>query len=253
MRGDILERYLPKPSAVRMAAGAELPNAAKFLLSDFNKSNIACAVAVAKELGIGDDVIQKAVENFEGVPGRANLVRVGGYTAVVDYAHTPESLEAVYRAVKPRQEGARLFCILGAAGGGRDIWKRAEFGKIAENYCDELFLTEEDPYDEDPQKIVGNIKSGIANDRLPAARIHEIPDRRDAIAAAVRMMQPGDVVIGTGKGSEDWIHDARGKRRPWNEKEEFERALTAKVSPGAVAAGDKSQMPDASPLDLPWV
>ena len=248
MSSDVLRHYLPKPSAVRMAAGAELPNAAKFLLSDFNKSNIACAVAVTKELGISDPVIQKAIEEFEGVPGRANMVNVGDYTAVVDYAHTPESLEAIYKTVKPKKEGARLLCVLGAAGGGRDIWKRVEFGKIAEKYCDELFLTEEDPYDEKPEKIISDIRSGITNHALSEPNIHEIPDRRDAIAAAVRIMRPGDVVVGTGKGSEDWIHNARGKRRPWNEKDEFERALMAKTNPGSGAA-----QVGTSPLDLPWV
>jgi UDP-N-acetylmuramoyl-L-alanyl-D-glutamate--2,6-diaminopimelate ligase len=277
MRGDVLERYLPKESASRAAAGAPfvprglegLPVAAKFLLSDFNKSNIACAVAVAKELGVGEPVIQDAISNFKGVPGRLNILTVGGYTAVVDYAHTPESLEAAYQAVKPKS-GGRLLCILGACGGGRDMWKRPEFGKIAAQNCDEIFLTEEDPYNEKPEDIVAQIRSGVMAMNFPTNHVHDVPSRREAIAQAVAMMREGDVVIGTGKGSEDWIHYANGKKVPWNEKEEFERALLAKkgnaeslsLTPES-SSGDSSEttaseasdgdMDSSSPLDLPWV
>lgn len=254
MRGDILRHYLPQEFAPTAADGKSLPAAAKFLLSDFNKSNIACAVAVAKELGIGEPVIQKAITNFEGVPGRLNVVTAGCYTAVADYAHTPDSLEAAYCAVKPKPDAAnrnpRLLCVLGAAGGGRDVWKRAEFGKIAAKYCDELFLTEEDPYDEDMQKIIEDIKSGLSIANYPPAAIHEIPDRRDAIVEAVGMMHEGDVVIGTGKGSEDWIHYAHGKKSPWNEKAEFERALAAKKE-GIVSAKKASN--NGASLELPWM
>jgi UDP-N-acetylmuramoyl-L-alanyl-D-glutamate--2,6-diaminopimelate ligase len=236
---DAIAAYLPKVSPMRGSNMSATPVAAKFLLSDFNKSNIACAAAIAKELGIGDTVIQKTIADFEGVPGRVDMVVNGDYTAVVDYAHTPDSLEAVYRAVKPkgtmnREPGTttdtpRLICVLGACGGGRDIWKRPEFGKIAATHCDEVVLTEEDPYDEDPQKIINDIKSGISDQAFLNAHVYEMPSRHDAVRYAVGLMKPGDVVIGTGKGSEDWIRYAHGKKSPWNEKEEFEQALAEKV------------------------
>ena len=109
--------------------------------------------------------------------------------------------------------------------GGRDKWKRPEFGAAAAKYCDEIILTDEDPYDEEPTKIISEIKSGIPGIEHRASSIEIVPDRREAIKKAVSLMREGDIVVGTGKGSEDWIHVAHGKRIPWNEKKEFEQAL----------------------------
>ncbi len=202
-----------------------------FILSDFNQENIAVAVAVAKRFGVDDASIEQAILHFGGVPGRMEFVRRDGYTAVADYAHTPDSLEAAYRAVKPKPStehpDPRLICILGAAGGGRDIWKRPAMGAVAARYCDDIILTDEDPYDENPAAIVQAIKEGVLGTGFPKERLRETLDRREAIRMAITLARPhcGDVVIGTGKGSEEWIHRAHGAREAWNEREEFERAL----------------------------
>jgi UDP-N-acetylmuramoyl-L-alanyl-D-glutamate--2,6-diaminopimelate ligase len=226
---DWLRNYLPKIRPVRAIGGGPAP---KFLLSDFNEENIAVAVAVAKELGIGDKTIEEALINFKGVPGRMEFVVEGPYTAIIDYAHTPDSLEAAYRAAKPKPDAnypdPRLICVLGAAGGGRDRWKRPTFGEIAATYCDEIILTDEDPYDENPTDIIKEIRGGILGGEPNIVNVHEVLDRHEAVKKAVSMMRPGDVVIGTGKGSEDWIHVRRGKRMPWNEKRVFEEALREK-------------------------
>src|SRR5262249_12723890 len=132
-----------------------------FFMSEFNMANVAAAAAIARRVGVSDDAIKKALAGFRGVPGRAEFITHGPYTAAVDYAHTPDSLEAIYKSVKPAKKGARLICILGAAGGGRDRWKRPAMGKIAVKYCDEIILTDEDPYDEDPREIVREIEAGI--------------------------------------------------------------------------------------------
>ena len=99
-----------------------------FLMSPFNEENIAVAVAIAKELGIANKIIDDAILAFEGVPGRMEFIHAGDYTAIVDYAHTPDSLEAAYVAAAPKPSRdfphPRLICVLGAAGGGRDTWKR---------------------------------------------------------------------------------------------------------------------------------
>ena len=206
--------------------------ARKFLMSDFNKENVALAVAIARHLGIPSTAIKEAIENFGGVPGRMEFVRSGPYTAIVDYAHTPDSLESAYRAAKPEPSPnyprPRLICILGGAGGGRDIWKRPEMGKIAAHYCDEVILSNEDPYDEDPKVILDQIEVGVISVPYPRAEMFKILDRREAIFKAVSDMREGDIVIGTGKGSEDWIHVAKKKKISWNEKEEFEKALLEK-------------------------
>ncbi len=173
-----LRDYLPQLTPMSAAYGGSV-EAPKFLIQGFNEENIAVAVAIAKDLGIGDRVIERAIAAFEGVPGRMEFVRVGGYTAVADYAHTPDSLEAAYKALRElignRESGIanreekprypipdtrypRLICLLGSVGGtgdkrtGRDVWKRPEMGKIAAHYCDEIILTNEDPYNEDPDK-----------------------------------------------------------------------------------------------------
>lgn len=240
-KDDWLRNYLSKAdSPVRSVSGGSTrpstrPGAGKFLLSGFNEENIAVAVAIAKDLGIGDRVIEQGIMGFNGVPGRMEFVKIGSYTAVVDYAHTPESLEAAYSALRAQmKQGARneeqgkLICILGAAGGGRDKWKRPEFGKIAAHYCDTIILTNEDPYDEDPDEILNEVEAGIKEVPYPRPGILRILDRRKAIQKAVGLMREGDIVIGTGKGSEDWIHLARGQKIPWNEKRVFEDALMQK-------------------------
>lgn len=221
---------MPHIRTTRMRRDNAVPH---FLMSPFNEENIAVAVAIAKELGIANKIIDDAILAFEGVPGRMEFVRVGDYTAVVDYAHTPESLEAAYIAAKPNPSHAfprpRLICVLGAAGGGRDTWKRPSFGAIAADHCDEIILTDEDPYDEDPQGIVDEIESGIPTPLREGQHVHKIMDRVEAIHEAVSLANEGDVVIGTGKGSEDWIHAARGRKIPWNERAVFEAALEKRI------------------------
>jgi UDP-N-acetylmuramoyl-L-alanyl-D-glutamate--2,6-diaminopimelate ligase len=235
---ETLKNCLPRIRAARAAEGdaanSEDAQPGKFLLSEFNEENIAVAAAVTKKFGIDDATIEKALLNFGGVPGRMEFVRANGYTAVVDYAHTPDSLEAAYEAVKPKPSNnypnPRLICVLGAAGGGRDKWKRPAMGAIAAKYCDEIILTDEDSYDEDPAKIVAAIEEGIVDEHYPTEAIHEILDRRAAIEKAVALARPhaGDVIIGTGKGSEEWIHLAGGKKIPWNEREMFGEVLRAR-------------------------
>ena len=224
-----LKNYFLKIESPHFARRGSMP---KFVLTDFNRENAAAAAAVAKTLGVDEAAIERALASFNGVPGRMEFITKGPYTAIVDYAHTPDSLEAAYAAARPKPNAnypdARLVCVLGAAGGGRDKWKRSEFGRIAGALCDEIILTTEDPYDEDPAEIIREIKSGILPEDAEAVNVYEIPDRREAVKYAVTLARPGDVVIGTGKGSEDWIHAARGKKIPWSERRAFEEALEEK-------------------------
>jgi UDP-N-acetylmuramoyl-L-alanyl-D-glutamate--2,6-diaminopimelate ligase len=228
--------YLPKLSPMRSLQSGP---AKKFLMSDFNEENVALAVAIAREIGIPGRMIAEAIMAFEGVPGRLEFIRRGFRTAVVDYAHTPDSLEAAYRAVRPEttpnHPHPRLMCILGSVGAtgdkrtGRDTWKRPEMGKIAAHYCDKIFLANEDPYNEDPMHILNEIEAGILEVPYPRPEVVKVEDRREAIRQAVSEMKEGDVVIGTGKGSEDWIHVADGKKIPWSERRTFEEALAGEI------------------------
>ena len=198
------------------------------LLGDFNKYNVAAAVAVARELGINEEIIKKAVAAFPGVPGRMEFVHSPTgekpFAVVIDYAVTPDALENIYKTLKSYQlQPKKLICVFGACGGGRDRWKRPELGKIAARYGDEIILTNEDPYDEPAEKIIDQIAGGIYSDHSDAfgysGRVYKIPDRRKAIEKAISLAQSGDVVIITGKGSERFIHLANGEKIPWSDKE----------------------------------
>jgi UDP-N-acetylmuramyl-tripeptide synthetase len=190
---------------------------------EFNVYNCLAALAVGAMYGVDLPTAQPALKNIPEVAGRMQFIRKQPFAVVVDYAHTPDSLEAVYKALKP--ENGRLICVLGAAGGGRDTWKRPKFGTIAAQYCDEIILTNEDSYDEDPEKILHEIEVGIKNETLHPKPYTLILDRHQAIRRAVAIAQPGDVVVITGKGSETSIALANGKKIPWSDAKEARESL----------------------------
>ncbi len=202
-----------------------------WLQNDFNLENVAAAVAFAKSRGIMTDKIFKTLEVFKGVPGRLEHIIRKPFSVVVDYAHTPDSLEAVYKALA---EGGKnkLICVLGAAGGGRDKWKRPSMGRIAADYCSRLILTNEDPYDESPLRILEDIEKGIWEERNNTNRqvqYEKVLDRRDAIKKAISYAEKNDVVVLTGKGSELWIHVEKGNKIPWSERGVVEETLKLKM------------------------
>lgn len=187
------------------------------LFREFNQENMAAAAAIARSFGVEDRIIFEVLKNFEGVPGRMDVVQENPFRVVVDYAHTPESLKKLYETLKDKK--GILICVLGSAGGGRDKWKRPEMGRIAGEFCGQIILTDEDPYDEDPSLILNEIKSGIAKTQFPIAKVTEILDRKEAIAAAIKSACAGDTVVISGKGSEPFMHVSNGARIEWSDKE----------------------------------
>jgi len=189
------------------------------LLGEFNIYNALAAICVGLSQGVSLDICQKAVQNIEGVPGRMELVIKEQFKVFVDYAFTPNALEKVYQTLKP--QGSKMICVLGACGGGRDKWKRPVLGKIAAQYCDEVIVTNEDPYDEDPMVIIDQVADGAGH----AAQ--KILDRREAIRKSLELAELNDVVVITGKGCEPWIIEAHGKKIPWDDrqvvKEEYKK------------------------------
>jgi UDP-N-acetylmuramoyl-L-alanyl-D-glutamate--2,6-diaminopimelate ligase len=167
--------------------------------------------------------IQNGIARLKKIPGRAEEIEAGqGFKVVVDYAHTPESLSALYAAYESR----RKICVLGSTGGGRDTWKRPVMGKIADESCDEVILTNEDPYDEDPKAIVAQVASGMK--RTPLI----IMDRRAAIGRAIELAKPNDAILITGKGTDPCICIENGQKIPWSDAqvahEELARTLSNK-------------------------
>jgi len=193
-----------------------------WLKADFNLENVAAAVAFAKTRDIQYHIIKKAIIEYEGLPGRLEFVAKKPYSVVVDYAHTPDSLRALYRNLRENYnlaDDGRLICVLGSAGGGRDKWKRPEIGKIMASYGDLAILTSEDPYDEDPHQIISEIESGIPKAQIATFKIIKEIDRKKAIERAISKAKPGDVVVITGIGSQAWFYGPRGEKIPWNEAE----------------------------------
>jgi len=187
----------------------------------FNIYNALCAISVGISQGIPLLKIKNSLENIEKVEGRMEEVIEKPFQVIVDYAHTPFSLEKVYKTLKESYPYSRLICVLGAAGGGRDKWKRPVMGEIAKKYCQKIIVTNEDPYNEDPLEIINQVAKGAGKEA------EKILDRREAINRALSLAQKGDIVIITGKGSEPWMCVRGGKKIPWLDKkvalEEFQK------------------------------
>lgn len=180
------------------------------LCGEFNLYNILAAIAFAKSQNIGVSAIKSAIKKFAGIEGRMEEINQGQpFKIIVDYAHTPDSLEKVYEVF----QNSRKICVLGACGGGRDKWKRPEMGKIASKHCDQIILTNEDPYDEDPRQIIEEIKTGMSKDS------EIIMDRREAIKKALQCAKTGDAIIITGKGAEPWLMGPKGTKIKWDDRE----------------------------------
>ena len=196
----------------------------------FTIENALSVATLADAIGISPEVIGRALQHIRPIEGRVEKIELGQkFSAIVDYAHTPDSLKALYGAFPNVQK----ICVLGNTGGGRDTWKRGEMGAIADKECDVVILTNEDPYDEDPVKIVEAMRAGMARPPLI------IMDRREAIREALRVaalrQAEGDknvAVLITGKGTDPYIMGASGEKTPWSDsgvvREELEKILHKK-------------------------
>ncbi len=199
------------------------------LYGRFNIYNALAAISVGLSQGIDLGIIKKALGKVEGVPGRFEIIQKKPFTVIVDYAHTPDALKNVYETIQEsgirNQELGKLICVLGAAGGGRDKWKRPELGKIAGEECDYIVLSNEDPYDEDPGLIIQGIEAGFSQAQAIKHRHITILDRKEGIRRVLSFAQAGDCVVITGKGSEPWMMVAGGKRIPWDDREVTRKEL----------------------------
>ena len=188
----------------------------------FNAMNALAAVKMAAAFGVKTATSAKALATLAPVKGRVERIEAGqDFIAVVDYAHTTDSLRALYYDAFPNH---RKICVLGNTGGGRDTWKRPEMARIAEAECELVILTNEDPYDEDPRAIVEVMAAAM--EKKPQI----IMDRREAIRAALRAARPGDAVLISGKGTDPFIMGPKGSKTPWSDalvvREELERLLS---------------------------
>jgi UDP-N-acetylmuramoyl-L-alanyl-D-glutamate--2,6-diaminopimelate ligase len=198
------------------AAGIDLRT---HLRGRFNVENVLAAVAAARLLGIDDDAIASGVEALRGVPGRLEPVDEGQpFTVLVDYAHTPDSLENVLRAARDVGDG-RVVCVFGC-GGDRDRAKRPLMGRVASELADVAILTSDNPRSEDPDAIIAETLAGAT------AEVEVEPDRREAIAKAIELARPGDVVLIAGKGHEQG-QEIAGRKLPFDDRAVAREALRA--------------------------
>ncbi len=189
----------------------------------FNVQNVLAAVAVARSLGVEAETIRAALGSFDRVPGRFEPVDEGqDFGVLVDYAHTPDSLENVLRAARELTEG-RLHVVFGA-GGDRDRGKRPLMGAAARAHADRLIVTSDNPRSEDPDAIVDQVIEGAGPD---AER--EV-DRRRAIGLAIETAAPGDVVVIAGKGHEQGQEFEGGRKEPFDDVTVAREALRERYS-----------------------
>jgi UDP-N-acetylmuramoyl-L-alanyl-D-glutamate--2,6-diaminopimelate ligase len=199
------------------------------LIGEFNVYNASAAICVALSQGVTMEKIREALPRVKLVPGRLELIDEGqDFTVIIDYAHEPLSLETAYKTAKEVFKPQRMICLLGSQGGGRDKWKRPKMGQIAAKYCDEIILTDEDPYDENPLKIIGEIESGFSSNpksKIQNPKSWKILDRREAIRKALSLAKKDDLVVLTGKAGEVWMCVAHNKKIPWDEKQVVKEEL----------------------------
>ncbi len=207
------------------------------LIGDFNIYNALAAICVGLSQTVNLETCKRALEKVKTIPGRMEEVITEPFKVFVDYAFTPSALEQVYKTLKTEllieakvkkrtkssspPQNRKMICVLGACGGGRDKWKRPVLGELAAKYCDQVIVTNEDPYSENPMEIIEQVVKGTNG------KAEKILDRREAIRESLKLAQPEDVVVVTGKGCEPWICVAGGKKIPWDDrkvvKEEFKK------------------------------
>jgi UDP-N-acetylmuramoyl-L-alanyl-D-glutamate--2,6-diaminopimelate ligase len=171
------------------------------LVGQFNLANLLAAVGAALHLGIDLEAIAQALPSFPGVPGRMERVQLTpeqDISVIVDYAHTPDSLENSLKAARPFIAG-KLICVFGC-GGDRDRTKRPQMGAIAARLADRVYVTSDNPRTEDPERILQDILEGIPDTVNPLV----IGDRAQAIRTAIQDARPGDGILIAGKGHEDY-------------------------------------------------
>jgi UDP-N-acetylmuramyl-tripeptide synthetase len=170
------------------------------LPGQFNIRNALAAAAAAVSFGINLKAIKKGLEAETEIPGRLEIIRAGQpFTTIVDYAHTPDSLEKLLSLFRQLTTG-KIFLVFGATGGGRDKSKRPLMGAVANKYADTIIVTDDDPYTEDRMTIIRHVAEGIK--RKEGEGLWCIRDRREAIRMALSLAREGDTVLIAGKGCE---------------------------------------------------
>jgi UDP-N-acetylmuramoyl-L-alanyl-D-glutamate--2,6-diaminopimelate ligase len=197
--------------------GTEFGRVRSTLVGGFNITNMLSAAGLAWAMGLDVKTIADGLSSQISVPGRFEKIDCGQpFTVLVDYAHTPDALSRVIRAAR-RLSHNRLVTVFGC-GGNRDQGKRPLMGRVAGLLSDHVFVTNDNPRDEDPEEIARHIVEGLLAARMKPARYQTILDRRNAIESAIGFASPGDVVLIAGKGHETY-QESCGVRSAFDDRE----------------------------------
>jgi UDP-N-acetylmuramoyl-L-alanyl-D-glutamate--2,6-diaminopimelate ligase len=211
------------------------------LLGEFNVSNCLAAVAVGSVCKVSLDKIKNALEKIKGIEGRLEKIKMAGqnFEVIVDYAHSPDSLETFYKTVVPYAKG-KIIAVLGACG-DRDKTYRPALGKLAAKYADYVIVTNEDPYSEKPEDIIEQVSEGVEEvikSKVEGYKVEskiekyfKILDRKEAIKKAIDLAEENDLVLITGKGAEQWIvYGASGEKKvPWDDRKVVREIIKEKL------------------------
>jgi len=194
----------------------------------FNVANALGAFVAAEAMGVGPEIAAAGLARAGRVPGRFEPIDEGqGFTILVDYAHTPDSLENVLRAAR-RLTGGRVISVFGA-GGDRDRDKRPKMGRAGAELSDLTVVTSDNPRSEDPEAIVAEVAAGAEG--ASGSGVEVVVDRREAIALALARAQPGDIVVIAGKGHEQGQEFENGRKIPFDDREVAREELWKLGSP----------------------
>jgi UDP-N-acetylmuramoyl-L-alanyl-D-glutamate--2,6-diaminopimelate ligase len=194
------------------------------LLGKFNAYNLLSVWSAANLLGFDMDKVNNILENIAPPRGRfEHFTTSSGVLVVVDYAHTPDALEKIFKAVKETNNSkGRLISVFGC-GGDRDPLKRPIMGRIGAMNSDVAIFTSDNPRSEDPEKIIEQMTTGLSEKEL--SKVKTIPSRHEAILEAVKLAQGGDVILCAGKGHEDY-QIIKGVKIHFDDMEEFRKAFS---------------------------
>lgn len=189
------------------------------LVGEFNIYNILCAVSICNSVGISIEDCLRAVKTYQRTPGRMEFINEGqNFKVMIDYAPEIESLKNLYKAIDLFHY-EKLIHVIGSCGGGRDRNRQAILGQMAGGKADIVIVTNEDPYDDDPMKIIDNVANGaIESGKQENKDLFKIEDRGLAIEKAIESASRDDLVLVTGKGAEQFICVKNNKKIPWDDR-----------------------------------
>lgn len=208
----------PTETRAKMKCNAEdgIPDLVLPMAGSFNIANALCAMSLVHLADVSLNEAIDALKTFTGVPGRMERIDAGqDFSLFIDFTVTPASYEATLKTAKSMLKPGKKLLVLTGSCGDRMKEKRPVVGRLCSEYADVMVVANEDPYTEDPEKIIDEVWAGIDQHKTQAFRIF---DRKEAITKLVQLAKPGDVVLLCGKGSDTtmWVKEGQ---IPWNEKE----------------------------------